>query len=240
MTFPRSKSLQVELRKVEGFWSELQLLQQTLSKYLNVEQQAHWMLMWKETNHLWSIMMWLYHTELESASAIIIKTFIPADINFMIEGSKSTHFYILHLADAFIQSDLQCIQAIHFLSVCVFPGNWTHNLCAANAMLYHWATGTLHTEYTLLSVLCARTLYIQIKSLLLSHHHSTCALVSEILESMLQTVQKQFTYTQYILTQYAAANFNCDLNIWELFRAIFLYHCFLPRHSYNYLNILEW
>ncbi len=26
------------------------------------------------------------------------------------------------------------------------------------------------------------------KSLLLSHHHSTCALVSEILESMLQTV----------------------------------------------------
>ncbi len=28
------------------------------------------------------------------------------------------------------------------LSVCVFPGNRTHNLCAANAMLYHWATGT--------------------------------------------------------------------------------------------------
>ncbi len=29
----------------------------------------------------------------------------------------------------------QCIQAIHFLSVGVFPGNRTHNLCAANAML---------------------------------------------------------------------------------------------------------
>ncbi len=28
-----------------------------------------------------------------------------------------------------------------FLSVCV-PGNRTHNLCTANAMLYHWATGT--------------------------------------------------------------------------------------------------
>ncbi len=49
----------------------------------------------------------------------------------------------LHLADAFIQSDLQCIQVIHLLSVCVFPGNWTHVLCAANTMLYHWATGTL-------------------------------------------------------------------------------------------------
>ncbi len=34
------------------------------------------------------------------------------------------------------------------------------------------------------------------KSLLLSHH-STCALVSEILESVLQTVQKQLTYRQY-------------------------------------------
>ncbi len=26
----------------------------------------------------------------------------------------------MHLADAFIQSNLQCIQAIHFLSVCIF------------------------------------------------------------------------------------------------------------------------
>ncbi len=43
----------------------------------------------------------------------------------------------LHLSDAFIQSDLQRIQAIHFLSVHVFPGNQTHNLCAVNAMLYH-------------------------------------------------------------------------------------------------------
>ncbi len=40
-----------------------------------------------------------------------------------------------------------------------------------------------------------------IKSLLLSHHHSTSALVSEILMSVLQTVQKnnrQFTYGQTV------------------------------------------
>ncbi len=43
-------------------------------------------------------------------------------------------FTFMHLADAFIQSD--CIQVIHFfLSVHVFPGNRTPNLCAANAML---------------------------------------------------------------------------------------------------------
>ncbi len=34
----------------------------------------------------------------------------------------------------------------------------------------------------------------QIKSLLLSHHHSTSALVSEILTSVLQTVQKTTIY----------------------------------------------
>ncbi len=33
-----------------------------------------------------------------------------------------------------------------FLSVHVFPGNRTHNLCAADAMLYHWATGTLYID----------------------------------------------------------------------------------------------
>ncbi len=56
----------------------------------------------------------------------------------------------MHLADAFIQSDLQCIQAMYILSVSVFPGNWTHNLCTANAMLYHWATGT-YSRYFLVT-----------------------------------------------------------------------------------------
>ncbi len=32
----------------EGLWSVLQLLQQALAKYLNVEQQAHWLLIQKE------------------------------------------------------------------------------------------------------------------------------------------------------------------------------------------------
>ncbi len=41
----------------------------------------------------------------------------------------------------------------------------------------------------------------QIKSLLLSHHRSTSALVSEILTSVLQTVKKKkITYGQYIFT----------------------------------------
>ncbi len=41
-----------------------------------------------------------------------------------------------YLADAFIWSDLQYIQVIYIFCQYVFPGNWTHNLCAANAMLY--------------------------------------------------------------------------------------------------------
>ncbi len=38
--------------------------------------------------------------------------------------------FFMHLADAFIQS--------HFFEPTTF--------CAANAMLYHWATGTVRTE----------------------------------------------------------------------------------------------
>ncbi len=44
----------------------------------------------------------------------------------------------LHLADAFIQSDLHSGYTF-VLSVCVFPANRTHNICAANAMLSHFS-----------------------------------------------------------------------------------------------------
>ncbi len=48
----------------------------------------------------------------------------------------------MHLADAFIHSDLQCIQAIHFFYqyVCSL-GIEPTTFCVANAML-NWATGT--------------------------------------------------------------------------------------------------
>ncbi len=53
----------------------------------------------------------------------------------------------------------------------------------------------------------------QIKSLLLSHHHSTSALVSEILMSVLQTVQKnnrQFTYGQTVQKTTTTNNLHMD------------------------------
>ncbi len=60
----------------------------------------------------------------------------------------------------------------------------------------------LHSSFTHIDSkngkLCGAAIH-QIKS---NHFycHITCALVSEILESVLQTVQKQFTYRQYIFT----------------------------------------
>ncbi len=48
-------------------------------------------------------------------------------------------FYIfIHVADAFIQSDL--LHVIHFLSAVGFLGIEPLTFCAANTMLYHWAT----------------------------------------------------------------------------------------------------
>ncbi len=46
----------------------------------------------------------------------------------------------MHVADAFIQSDLQA-KHIFYQYVCS-PGIEPTTFCAANAMLYHWATGT--------------------------------------------------------------------------------------------------
>ncbi len=47
-------------------------------------------------------------------------------------------FTFMHLADAFIQSDLHCIQVTvsTFSSALAFPGNRTHDLSVASAMLY--------------------------------------------------------------------------------------------------------
>ncbi len=81
-------------------------------------------------------------------------------------GLLTITFTFTHLADAFIQSDLQCIQVIHFfLSVRVFPGNRTHNLCAANTMLYHWATGILCRRS--LVMLCTSSFCLDFKSMLI-------------------------------------------------------------------------
>ncbi len=65
-------------------------------------------------------------------------------------------------------------------------------------MLATWAIPKSYILIVLLTMVRQFTVKSnQIKSLLLSHHHSTSALVSEILMSVLQTVQKnnrQFTY----------------------------------------------
>ncbi len=65
-----------------------------------------------------------------------------------------------------------------------------------------FAVSPIH-RYRRVNRLCISIVFVlnQIKSLLLSHHHSTSALVSEILTSVLQTVQKnnrQFTYGQTV------------------------------------------
>ncbi len=55
----------------------------------------------------------------------------------------------MHLADAFIQATYNCIQAIHFSLVCVFPGNRTHNLLRfwCNALLLsHRNTWLIETK----------------------------------------------------------------------------------------------
>ncbi len=65
---------------------------------------------------------------------------------------------------------------------------------------------------------------------LLSHHHSTCALVSEIFESVLQTVQKQFTYRQYILTDLYRRQCAEYTYIYSVHSVLFKTYLQLSRH----------
>ncbi len=68
---PRSRSIQVKLGKVEGFWSVLLLLKQTLAKYLNVEQRAHWLRYRREQISCDVIMMSLCHIEFDLTDCAI-------------------------------------------------------------------------------------------------------------------------------------------------------------------------
>ncbi len=78
----------------------------------------------------------------------------------------------------------------------------------------------------------------QIKSLLLSHHHSTYALVSEILESVLQTVQKQFTYRQYILTQKTMCRIHIHIvSTHSVVLAVISTHYTQNVHILNYVHL---
>ncbi len=61
----------------------------------------------------------------------------PVELLLLLLTENGLHLH-LHLADAFIQSDLHCIQVtvFTFLSTLAFPGNRTHDLGVASAMLY--------------------------------------------------------------------------------------------------------
>ncbi len=88
--------------------------------------------MFKCNLFLWSKLNFQHHySSLQSVShgplEIILICWLERNICEFVSVFFFT-FTFMHLVDAFIQSDLQSIQAIHFISVCVFPGNRTHNL----------------------------------------------------------------------------------------------------------------
>ncbi len=79
---------------------------------------------------------------------------------------KDIYIYILHLADTFIQSDLHCIQVtvFTFLSTLAFPGNRTHDLGVASAMLYQlsYRKGIKVTKVTLRLQVKNRLLFVML------------------------------------------------------------------------------
>ncbi len=70
---------------------------------------------------------------------------------------------------------------------------------SCNTYLFSYFWGEIYTNLKMVVTHLLQVKSNQIKSLLLSHHQSTSALVSEILTNVLQTVQKTTT-TIYIWT----------------------------------------
>ncbi len=77
-------------------------------------------------------LLWLSVWNWPKLKSFLIDNLSPVLLRLIhwVSELNSFTFTFMHLADAFIQSNLQCIRAIRLLSVCVFRGNWTHNLCA--------------------------------------------------------------------------------------------------------------
>ncbi len=69
----------------------------------------------------------------------VLRTVNSLTTNLYSSISFYIYFTFMHLADAFIQSDLHCIQVTVFyiLSALAFPMNRTHDIGVASAMLYH-------------------------------------------------------------------------------------------------------
>ncbi len=68
----------------------------------------------------------------------------------------------MHLADAFIQSDLHCIQvSFYILSALAFPGNRTYDLGVASAMLYQLSYRKAQTQFNWTTrTHCTNTTYL--------------------------------------------------------------------------------
>ncbi len=77
----------------------------------------------------------------------------------------------------------------------------------------------------------------QIKSLLLSHHHSTSALVSEILESVLQTVQKKKKKNLHMDGTYLDCTKD---NVQKKHIHILSTQCTIKTHYTPYVHILHY
>ncbi len=63
-------------------------------------------------------------------------------LNALLNPLHVGYIYIYAFSTCFYPKRLTVHSDYTFFCQYVFPGNRTHNLCATNAMLYHWATGT--------------------------------------------------------------------------------------------------
>ncbi len=109
-----------------------------------------------------------------------------SDVIFSIIFKWEARYQLLHFI--FLWNKSKCHMSHE--SSAGYPERCDMQRCLGRQWLLGGATDQSESSFPVKSSFCNNKSN-QIKSLLLSHHHSTSALVSEILESVLQTVQKK-------------------------------------------------
>ncbi len=89
---------------------------------------------WRNTER--DVLSWRFQPKSSAATFVI-----PPGIQD--QSGVPTRLLILHLKIYTFSEFVFLLLSLLRKSVYYFPGNRTHNLCAAKEMLYHWATGTL-------------------------------------------------------------------------------------------------
>ncbi len=111
--------------------------------------------------------------------------------NPQLNDTKSVKLEIVYIHQTLLSKATYSALRLYILSVCVFTGNWPTTFCIANAMLYHWATGTQHN--LLIKALLVSLWFTVVERVLKKHTQVKVPLLSRKCVSRVKVLVQKMT-----------------------------------------------